>query len=310
MFLIFAQTSEFLPLLASGLVGGGVFVVAWWVVRALQSDDLRQGSEWRYDVSRMNELRKLDGTYRMFFPLIRVFARFNRGAFPDKLPEISRQISAAGLPRFWLPEEYLAKMQLRTLFIAPLFFLLCIRWMGFPGVILATVFSLMTTWFLRRRLASKAKRRVLMIKRRIPYLLDLLTLLMEAGSTFLQSLGQSVEELRGHPVAEEFGRVLVDIHLGKTRRQSFEAMRDRLNDDEIASIITSILQGEELGTPMASVFRTQSDVLRIKRSQNAEAIAGEAGVNMLLPGILIMASTVLIIFGPFVINYLYSGFGM
>jgi tight adherence protein C len=39
-------------------------------------------------------------------------------------------------------------------------------------------------------------------------------------------------------------------------------------------------------------------------------VAGEAGVNMLLPGILIMASTVLIIIGPFALNYWYSGLGL
>ena len=86
-----------------------------------------------------------------------------------------------------------------------------------------------------------------MIKRRMPFLLDLLTLLMEAGSTFLNALTQAVEEFRGHPVAEEFGRVLADMNLGKTRTEAFQAMRDRLADDEITSIIGSILQGETPG---------------------------------------------------------------
>ena len=144
----------------------------------------------------------------------------------------------------------------------------------------------------------------------MPFLLDLLTLLMEAGSTFLNALRQAVDEFRGHPVAEEFGRVLADMSLGKTRVEAFQAMRDRLADDEITSIIGSILQGEYLGTPLAQIFRTQADVLRIKRTQRAELVAGEAGVNMLLPGILIMASTVLIIIGPFMLNYLKFGLTM
>ncbi len=112
--------------------------------------------------------------------------------------------------------------------------------------------------------------RLRQIKRRMPFLLDLLTLLMEAGSTFLDALRQAVEEFQGHPVAEEFGRVLADMNLGKTRTEAFQAMRDRLADDEITSIIGSILQGETLGTPLANIFRTQADVLRIKRTQRAE----------------------------------------
>ena len=82
-----------------------------------------------------------------------------------------------------------------------------------------------------------------------------------------------------------------------------------MSDDEVNSIVTSILQGEQLGTPLAMCSHPGRG-LRIKRSQRAETVAGEAGVNMLLSGILIMASTVLIIIGPFAINYIYSGLGL
>jgi tight adherence protein C len=144
----------------------------------------------------------------------------------------------------------------------------------------------------------------------MPFLLDLLTLLMEAGSTFLGAMRQAVQEFEGHPVAQEFGRVLADMSLGKTRSEAFASMRNRLADDEIASVIGSILQGENLGTPLAGVFRTQADVLRVKRTQRAELIAGEAGVNMLLPAVMVMVATVLIILGPFFLNYLYFGLSL
>jgi len=166
---------------------------------------------------------------------------------------------------------------------------------------------LMTVWFLRRRLAQAAERRLVLIKRRMPYFLDLMTLLMEAGSSFLDALKQSVQEFEGHPIAAEFGRVLTDMNMGKTRREAFDNLRDRLSDDEISSIVGSIIQSEHLGTPLAEVFRTQSDVLRVKRSQRAETVAAEAGVRMLLPGVLIMAAAVLLILGPFMLNYLRFG---
>jgi tight adherence protein C len=57
---------------------------------------------------------------------------------------------------------------------------------------------------------------------------------------------------------------------------------------------------------LSTVFRTQADVLRIKRTQRAETIAGEAGVKMLLPGILVMASTVIVILGPFLLGFIYQ----
>jgi len=290
--------------LAVALAVGLVAWIAWGVLR---SEDLRQGDEWRYDGSRANELRRLDPFYRLFFPVIQMLARVNRAVFRDSLAEIQREIQAAGLPRFWLAEEYLARVELVAMFLSPVYLYLLMDWMGPTGVLATGVAVLLTVWFLRFRLGQRARSRLREIKRRMPFLLDLLTLLMEAGSTFLNAMRQAVDEFHDHPVGEEFGRVLADMNMGKTRVEAFSAMRDRLSDDEITSIIGSILQGEQLGTPLAHIFRTQSDVLRIKRTQRAETVAGEAGVNMLLPGMLVMLATVLIIVGPFLLNYLAFG---
>ncbi len=232
---------------ASALIGVSLAVVVWWVLRALRSEDLQQGNQWRYDVTRINELRRLDLIYRLFFPVIQLLARFNRTVFRENLPEIQRHILAAGLPRFWLAEEYLARAEVITLLFSPFYLLVFMKWLGSAGPLVAVVAMLITVWILRRRLATQAARRLQEIKRRMPFLLDLLTLLMEAGSTFLGAMRQAVSEFAGHPLSEEFGRVLVDMDLGKTRTEAFTAMRDRLADDEIASIIGSILQGEKLG---------------------------------------------------------------
>jgi tight adherence protein C len=301
------EPDALIPTLAAS---GAAFALVWWVVRSLQTGDLEQGDEWRFDVSRINDLRRSDSVYRLFQPVIQFLARFNRGAFRDQLPEIQREIQCAGLPRSWLAEEYLGKLEFIALLLSPFIFFGCIQMMGAAGVILGIVLTLLAMLLLRRNLTLTAQTRLTKIKRRLPFMLDLMTLLMEAGTTFLHALEQAVGEYRGHPLSQEFNRVLLDMNLGKTRRQSFEAMRDRLQDDEITSIIGSMIQAEQLGTPLSGVFRTQADVLRLKRSQRAEAIAGEAGVKMLLPGVLVMASTVIVIIGPFAINFLIFGFSM
>jgi tight adherence protein C len=296
------------PAIASAIMGAALFVLTWTVRNALASDDLEQDDEWRYDVNRINELRKLSPLYRFFYPLIQLCAALNRGFFRDSLPEINRQIKAAGLPRFWTAEEYLARLEVIALLISPIYYYICWTIMGPAGVLLATVLTGLTAWLLRRRLANQAHYRLFRIKQRMPFLLDLLTLLMESGSTFLQSLREAVSEYREHPVGVEFGRVLAEMSMGKSRTAALEAMRDRLADDEITGILGSIIQGEQLGTPLALLFRTQADVLRIKRSQRAETIAGEAGVKMLLPGILVMGACVIIILGPFVLSFIYADF--
>ncbi len=291
------------PAVISLMIGGATFLFVWTIWRTLATDDLAQDNEWRYDVNRINELRRISSFYRNLQPLVQAFARFNRGAFADQLPEIGREIQAAGLPRFWTAEEYLARIEIQALMLMPAYVYACTQMMGPAGVVLAIMLTVLTGYLLRRRLRNTARYRLILIKRRMPFLLDLVTLLMEAGSTFLQALKQAVEEFHEHPVGVEFGRVLGELNMGKGRTAALESMRDRLHDDEITGIIGAIIQGEQLGTPLARIFRTQADVLRLKRSQRAETMAGEAAVKMLLPGVLIMASTVLVILGPFMLNF-------
>src|SRR5687767_11025830 len=155
-----------LPLVASLLIGGALFAVAWWVARALASEELQQGDQWRYDVSRMNELRRLDLVYRLFQPLVLLMAQLNRVAFAPFLPAIGRELQAAGLPRFWLPEEYLAKLEIVALLLSPIYVYGCVRYLDLPGVMLALMLTALTAWLMRRRLASRAKYRILLIKRR------------------------------------------------------------------------------------------------------------------------------------------------
>jgi len=296
--------------LPSMITGLAVAMFVFWFSRMLAAGDEPTGDEWRFDTTRINELRRIDWLYRSVRPLFRTLSRFNRAAFPDTLVAVRRELQAAGLSRFWLPEEYLAKCEIIAIMSFPVISWFAIGIMGPAGIVIAATLAFILAWVLRIRLRQRARYRLQQIKRRLPYMLDLLTLLMEAGSTFLQSLEDGVREFAQHAIGLEFSRVLTDINMGKTRQEAFEALRNRLDDNDVTSLIGAIIQGESLGTPVAAIFRTQADVLRIKRTQAAETIAGEAGVNMLFPGVLVMMAAVCLILGPFLLNYLLFGFSL
>lgn len=307
---LLAATSMDQMILMAGcvLMGLGAFLLIRTLLVAMASDDLVQDDDWRYDVSRINELRRASSIYRFFQPIIQLLATPCRNMFREALPEIHREIQTSGLSRFWTPEEFLARNVVLSLLMFPVYLYVTTSMMGPAGWFLAIVMTLLTGFVLRRRLSLDSAYRLLRIKRRLPYFLDLITLLMEAGSAFMQAMDQAVQEFSDHPVGVEFSRVLTEMKMGKNRTAAFEAMRNRLQDDEITSLLGSIIQGEELGTPLATIFRSQADVLRLKRSQRAETLANEAGVKMLLPAVLVMLSTVIIILGPFVLNFMLGTF--
>jgi len=123
--------------MASAVVGLAVTWFAWWLFRVLQTEDMEQGAEWRYDVTRINELRRIDLIYRVFQPVIQILSRFNRTVFREGLPRLQQEIQAAGLPRYWMAEEYLARIELVTLFLIPLLVYCFFDLFGGVGLLLA-----------------------------------------------------------------------------------------------------------------------------------------------------------------------------
>ena len=102
----------------------------------------------------------------------------------SRCPKSIARCRPEGLPRFWLPEEYLARLEVLALCSTPLWIYALVWVVGVDGVLLTPGAVVLTAWFLRYRLAVRAATRLRQIKHRMPYLLDLLTLLMEAGRPY------------------------------------------------------------------------------------------------------------------------------
>ncbi|RLS43371.1 MAG: type II secretion system F family protein [Planctomycetota bacterium] len=300
--------SQTLFWIASGLIGSAVAVLVLVVRTALDRSAESSVDPDRYDVARLADLREASLIVRVFEPLVHLLGGVARRLLPEELPAVQRDLHVSGASRAWKPEEWLAS----TVIAASLFSLpgglWCLREFGLPGLVMAAVFVLVVAVVMRRRLHTQAVRRMWRIKTRLPYFLDLVNLLMEAGATFLNALREAVREFADQPVGQEFGRVLTELSLGRNRSAALESMRDRLQDDEITSLVGAIIQGEEHGSPLAQVLRGQADFLRIKRTQRAETIAGEAGVQMLFPAMLVMMATVILILAPFAMEFVSGSF--
>lgn len=294
--------------LSNALVGAAICVLVLTVRNALQGATAGTVDRDRFDVVRLADLRRASLTVRLFEPLIRLFAPLFLRLVPEELPAVQRDINVSGAARAWRPEEWLAASLIESLLLSIPGTIWCLREFGVAGLVMASVLVLVIALIQRRRLHSQAVRRMWRIKTRLPYFLDLVNLLMEAGSTFLNALREACREFSQQPVGGEFGRVLAELSMGRNRSAALESLRDRLEDDEVTSLVGAIIQGEEHGSPLVQVLRGQADFLRVKRTQRAETIAGEAGVQMLFPAMLIMMATVIVIMAPFAMEFVSGGF--
>lgn len=147
-------------------------------------------------------------------------------------------------------------------------------------------------------LRSKVEGRQKEIQKSLPDTLDLLTVSVEAGLGFDSAMAKVGEKMEG-PLAQEFGRTLQEMRLGKPRRNALRDLADRNKVDDLSTFVTALVQADQLGVSISKVLRVQSEQMRNKRRQRAEEKAMKAPVKMLFPMILFIFPTIFIILlGP------------
>jgi tight adherence protein C len=156
-------------------------------------------------------------------------------------------------------------------------------------------------------LRGQLKYRKLSIRKTLPYALDLLTLSVEAGLDFTQSLARICRKLGRVPLAEEFAEMLRQIQMGRSRTDALRDMGGRCEVEELSSVVSSLVQADELGASLGPILRIQSEQLRVRRGQRAERLAMLAPVKLLLPLIGFIFPTIfLMIFGTLIVKFYYS----
>lgn len=157
-------------------------------------------------------------------------------------------------------------------------------------------------------LVDRAKFRQHQIVRELPFMLDLLVLLVEAGLDFTAAVAKSVEKMKPGPLRNELDRMLKEVRLGASRSEALRSLARRLKAKEITTFSTALIQASELGASIAGTLRQQSEIVRATRFQKAEEQGSKASQKMLLPLVMfILPAVVLMIAGPLIINFLRSG---
>ncbi len=156
------------------------------------------------------------------------------------------------------------------------------------------------------RLQTTIAERLGAAARDLPAAIDLAALCMSAGANFSQSLRYVVAGGQG-PLAEELQRVLHALEVGHTRRTALLGLSERLPVDAVRSLVRSLVQAEESGTPLVEALQNQARTARARRSVAAEEAAARAGVLLILPLMLLLGCIVLLLLGPFLVGSSLEG---
>jgi tight adherence protein C len=150
-------------------------------------------------------------------------------------------------------------------------------------------------------LKNKIDKRTHAIRKGLPDALDLLVICAEAGLTVDAAFSRVSRELgKAYPeLGDEFALTSIELGFLTDRRLAFENLAKRIDLDSVRGVVTTMIQTEKYGTPLASALRVLSAEFRNERMMRAEEKAARLPAIMTVPLILfILPVLFIVILGP------------
>lgn len=317
---LLAQTAE----IQVDIGNMGWFAIVLWVIAALLMGWYlaTQATAIRYATlaDGQRARRALPLSFRMLLPFTGNLKVVRKPRYADARERIRRDLVTAGYDTVIEPADYLALRILIPLVLGPIS-------IGFAAFVLSKLpggvgelmqkrqgllfIALLAYFALRPRIWLKRtiRGRHLQIERGLPFVLDLLTLSVEAGLDFMTAIRRLVERRKIDALSEEFIRAIREMQVGRTRRDALRDMAERAQQPDLSSVVSALVQADELGVGIGTILRIQAEQMRTRRFQRAEKMANEAPVKLLFPLVcFIFPSVFLVLLGPIFLQMLETGF--
>ncbi len=150
-------------------------------------------------------------------------------------------------------------------------------------------------------LSNVKQKRTAAIRKGLPDALDLLVVCAEAGLTLDSALNRVAKELgRATPeLGDEFSLASIELGFLPERRQALLNLSDRVDLPALRGVVTTLVQSERYGTPLATSLRVLSAEFRNERLMQAEEKAARLPATLTIPLILFILPTLFVVLlGP------------
>lgn len=257
--------------LSMALAGASLYALAWCIGRP-------------YVVHALTQASPSVLVLRLLWPWVEALALVCR---PLMSWHVRRRYDAllqqAGLGVPWSAQHLCAIQTLAAICGAA--FTVVLMWERSPttqGIAGGLVAACGAAWPLQR-LKRRIRHRKQTMLRELPFLLDMVTLCVEAGLNLHGALRQVVQHGPRGPLYDEVQRLLADIRTGTAREAAMEQWAKRCDITALHHFIAAVAQADQSGMSLGPVLRAQADQRRTERFQQAEKAALEAPVKLMFP---------------------------
>jgi tight adherence protein C len=146
-----------------------------------------------------------------------------------------------------------------------------------------------------------ASKRIALLRKGLPDAIDLMVICAEAGLTIEATFTRVARELgRAYPeLSDELTLTGIELGFLQERRSAYDNLAKRVDLQAVRGVVTTLIQTEKYGTPLASSLRVLSAEFRNERMMKAEEKAARLPAIMTVPLILFILPTLFIVLvGP------------
>lgn len=218
--------------------------------------------------------------------------------------QIREQLMSAGL--YTLSPRTLLGYRVVAAFVAPIAVFAAVG-LSSPINAVMIVIAAFVGWVLPLTIVQrKARKRLEEIDRKLPDLIDLLCVMIEAGLSFGAAMRLASGELVP-PLSDELRLTLQEQTMGLGITEALENLAQRADTPAVRAFVRAMGQGERMGISTGQIMRTLAHEMRARRRATAEEKAQKAPVVMLFPLVfLIFPAMFIILMTPAMINLMHS----
>lgn len=229
--------------------------------------------------------------FRILVAMLGLSARSRYGTF------LRRKLDEAGL--YDVDEEDMAASQFAAgvlLYVMPVIFL--------PQLWASLLLLILIGWvYPIYMLDSLSQMRKQQMFAELPYVLDLLSLGIEAGLDFKMSIERLVNFSDPSPLINELKGLLNDLNFGTPMEEALVRLRRRIDILAFFTFVEAMIQATQMGIDVSSTLRAQAEQMRVAYFQNVEKAANKLPILVLFPTAFCIFPPILIItLGPIVIQ--------